>query len=63
MLAFQTSPLYLMLHESIYCNAGGSSAWAAERVYQTQRLFHAETALAEGKEVMFTGEMVFLMRN
>ena len=60
MLSYDTNPLYVLLHESIYCNKGGSSGWAAEVAYQSNLpLFSPAAALNEGREVMFTGEMMF----
>ena len=61
-IGMHSAPLYLLLHESIYCNNGGVSAWAAERVrneegFATQ--FDARAALAEDRPVLFTGEMMF----
>ena len=61
--SFDTNPLYACLHESIYCNGGGPSAWAAERVFNEHRkTFSADNALGSSdphKPVLFTGEMVF----
>ena len=62
--AFDTNPIYAMLHESIYCNGGGASAWAAERAIRER--FPGEFDVAEAaasddpsRLVLFTGEMVF----
>jgi hypothetical protein len=64
--AFDTNPLYACLHESIYCNGGGASDWAAERVFSDDEFskeFSAENALGPASDphtpVLFTGEMVF----
>jgi hypothetical protein len=65
--AFDTNPLYACLHESIYCNGGGASDWAAERVFSDDEFseeFNAENALGGAASdphtpVLFTGEMVF----
>lgn len=64
-LAFDTNPIYYLLHEAIYCNAGGpseASNWAAERVLTSQRFnatFDAVSAANAGKKVYLTGEMCF----
>jgi hypothetical protein len=59
-MAWDTNPLYALLHESIYCQ-GASSRWAAHRVRETECKdeFDAVKALNEGKPIQFTGEMVF----
>ncbi|KAL9234498.1 hypothetical protein vseg_009367 [Gypsophila vaccaria] len=57
--AFNTNPLYAILHELIYCQAT-ASRWAAERVRQSHgSKFDAITAAKEGRPVLFTGEMIF----
>ena len=61
LMAWDTNPLYAILHESIYCQNGASN-WSAQRVrewdeYRTA--FDAEAAVANGQSVLFTGEMVF----
>ena len=59
--AWDTNPLYAMLHEAIYCQ-GAPSRWAAHRVRGAETYaaaFDAAAAAAEGRPVMFTGEMVF----
>jgi len=53
--AFPVSPLYAVLHESIYCQ-GTSSDWSAERVRSEFPEFAADRA--DGP-ALFTGEMVF----
>lgn len=59
-LAFDTNPLYFLMHEVCYCNGGGEkSGWAAEQVYQNTPALHAAKRVAEGGRVYFTGEMVF----
>ena len=61
--AFDTNPMYAVLHESIYCNGGGASGWAAERALAERGgEFDAAAVLAGSDEtapVFFTGEMVF----
>lgn len=61
--AFETNPLYWLLHEAIYCDgaAYGASRWAAERV-QAERgaAWDYTTRLGKGDEpIMLTGEMVY----
>uniref|UniRef100_A0A7S1U6F3 AB hydrolase-1 domain-containing protein n=1 Tax=Phaeomonas parva TaxID=124430 RepID=A0A7S1U6F3_9STRA len=62
---FETNPIYWFLHESIYCNGGGSSSrWAAQRVLAqapNAQDFDWAAALAAGEDtpVMLTGEMIF----
>lgn len=61
-LAFDTNPIYFLLHEAIYCSAGGGkSDWAAERVLTTEfsSAFDAVSAANAGKKVYLTGEMCF----
>ncbi|MGR5218677.1 alpha/beta fold hydrolase [Vibrio parahaemolyticus] len=53
--AFQTNPIYALLHESIYCQ-GLASSWSAERVRQSHEEFNYQTG---DKSFYFTGEMVF----
>ncbi|MDA0149070.1 alpha/beta fold hydrolase [Vibrio sp. LaRot3] len=52
--AFQTNPIYAILHESIYCQ-GFASNWSAHRI----RGEHDEFNYLSGKPFYFTGEMVF----
>jgi pimeloyl-ACP methyl ester carboxylesterase len=53
--AFQTNPIYALLHESIYCQ-GFASNWSADRVRQQ----HDEFNYQPGDDCFyFTGEMVF----
>lgn len=57
--AFDTNPLYAILHESIYCQ-GAPSLWSAHRVRANyDDKFDAVKATKEGRPVFFTGEMVF----
>ncbi|KAH9604144.1 hypothetical protein KSS87_010484, partial [Heliosperma pusillum] len=57
--AFNTNPLYAILHEVIYCQ-GAASRWAAERVRNAHgSKFDAVKAAKEGHPVLFTGEMIF----
>lgn len=61
-MAWDTNPLYAILHESIYCQPGGvASRWAAHRIRETEfkKEFDAVDAVEEGRPVYFTGEMVF----
>ncbi|SEG16157.1 alpha/beta fold hydrolase [Vibrio hangzhouensis] len=53
--AFQTNPIYALLHESIYCQ-GFASSWSAERVRQLHDEFNYQSG---DKYFYFTGEMVF----
>ena len=59
-MAWDTNPIYALLHEAIYCQ-GEPSRWAAHRVRETHYgdAFDAVAAANNGKPVMFTGEMVF----
>lgn len=52
--AFQTNPIYAILHESIYCQSFASN-WSAHRV----RGEHDEFNYQSSKPFYFTGEMVF----
>jgi pimeloyl-ACP methyl ester carboxylesterase len=52
--AFETNPIYALLHEPIYCE-GAASNWSAQRV----RAEFPEFSLAEGQPVFFTGEMIY----
>ncbi len=53
-LHFDTSPIYAVLHEPIYCE-GTASSWSAARV----RAEFPEFAIAPDRPVLFTGEMVY----
>jgi pimeloyl-ACP methyl ester carboxylesterase len=52
--AFQTNPIYAVLHEPIYCQEEASN-WAAGRV----RAEYPEFELSPDRPVFFTGEMVY----
>jgi len=61
-LSFAQGPLYAVLHESIYGQRSvepAATAWAAERVRKEFPEFDAEQALAAGRPVLFTGEMIY----
>ncbi|MFV2143508.1 alpha/beta fold hydrolase [Isoptericola sp. G70] len=52
---FATNPLYAVLHESIYAQAGtGPTAWAAQRVRDGDPTF-----AADARPLLFTGEMIY----
>ncbi|WP_225971772.1 alpha/beta fold hydrolase [Paraphotobacterium marinum] len=51
---FQTNPLYIILHEAIYCE-GFASNWSAESVRNSLEEFNFKV----GSPFYFTGEMVF----
>lgn len=53
--SFRTNPLYAVVHESIYAQAGqGPTAWAAQRVLD------ADDAFATSADpLLFTGEMIY----
>lgn len=60
-LAFDTNPLYALLHEACYGN-GGATDWSAQRVRDSPQFCAALDPVAvarAGKPVPFTGEMVF----
>lgn len=52
--AFDTNPIYALLHEACYCEQT-SSSWAAERV----RAEFPEFQWERGKPLFFTGEMIY----
>ncbi len=52
--SFDTNPIYALLHEAEYCEQT-ASCWAAERV----RAEYPEFQWAPGKQVLFTGEMIY----
>lgn len=57
--AYDTNPLYALMHESIYCQ-GSSSRWSAHRIRaEHESRFDAIKAANEGHPVLFTGEMIF----
>lgn len=52
---FATNPMYAVLHESIYAQAGtGATAWAAQRVRDDDPAFGAGA-----RPLLFTGEMIY----
>ena len=55
-LPFETSPLFSLLHEALYCE-GTASGWSADRVRQEFPMFDAGNA--EQQPVLFTGEMIY----
>lgn len=63
-LPWDANPLYALLHEPIYANGGGvATAWSAARVRAADpardAAFDAVAAARAGRDVLFTGEMVF----
>ncbi len=58
-MAWDSNPLYALLHESIYCQPGDASNWAAHRVRQEvpelREAFDAEGAVAAGVGMCFGG--------
>lgn len=52
--AFETNPIFAILHEAIYCQ-GTASNWSAERVRAEYPAFE----IAPGRTVYFTGEMIY----
>ena len=52
--AFETNPIFALLHEAIYCQ-GEASNWSAERV----REVYPQFVLSPDKPVFFTGEMIY----
>jgi pimeloyl-ACP methyl ester carboxylesterase len=54
LFAFDTNPIYAVLHEACYCQ-GEASNWSAERV----RAEYPQFDLASNKQVYFTGEMIY----
>jgi pimeloyl-ACP methyl ester carboxylesterase len=62
-LPWAANPLYALLHESIYANGAGPTAWAAARARESDparaSAFDAVDAARAGRPVLFTGEMVF----
>ena len=66
MHAFDTNPIYAMLHESIYCNGGRRGSRGPPSVALNNERFPGEFDVAEAaasddpsRLVLFTGEMVF----
>jgi len=52
--AFQTNPIFAILHEAIYCE-GSASNWSAERVRAEYPAFNLDTP----DPIHFTGEMIY----
>jgi pimeloyl-ACP methyl ester carboxylesterase len=52
--AFETNPIYALLHEAIYCQEE-ASRWSAERI----RAEYPAFAVEPDKPVYFTGEMIY----
>ncbi|MET9375247.1 alpha/beta fold hydrolase [Streptomyces sp. NPDC002992] len=57
-LSYAAHPLYAVLHEAIYAQGKGPTAWAAERVRAEFPRFDAEKTLAGDEPLLFTGETV-----
>ncbi|MET9800295.1 alpha/beta fold hydrolase [Streptomyces sp. NPDC006368] len=57
-LSFAGHPLYALLHEPIYAQGRGPTAWAAERVRAEFPQFDAGKALAGDGPLLFTGETI-----
>lgn len=58
-MAWDTNPLYAIMHESIYCQ-GSASQWSAHRIRDQFGTRFDAVALAQADlPVAFTGEMVF----
>ncbi|XP_078439212.1 alpha/beta-Hydrolases superfamily protein [Wolffia australiana] len=58
-VAFDTNPLYALLHESIYCQ-GAPSRWSAQKIRNSlENVFDPVKSARENRPVYFTGEMVF----
>ncbi|MFJ6700136.1 alpha/beta fold hydrolase [Streptomyces sp. NPDC091272] len=57
-LSFAAHPLYALLHESIYGQGAGPTAWSAERVRAEFPAFDAAKALAGTGPLPFTGESI-----
>lgn len=58
LLAFDTNPLYAILHEACY-GQGRATAWSAQRERESSDRFDAAAAIGRGEVPLFTGEMVF----
>lgn len=52
--AYETNPIYAILHEPIYCQ-GFASKWSAHRVLEQYPKFE----IAADKPIYFTGEMIY----
>ncbi|MEU6879541.1 alpha/beta fold hydrolase [Streptomyces sp. NPDC046712] len=57
-LSYAGHPLYAVLHEAIYAQGQGPTAWAAERVRAEFPRFDAAKTLAGDEPLLFTGETV-----
>ena len=58
-LSFAERPLYALMHEAIYAQGSGPTAWAASRVRKEFPRFDAERVLSEtGTPLLFTGETI-----
>ncbi|MBT2439507.1 alpha/beta fold hydrolase [Streptomyces sp. ISL-36] len=57
-LSYAGHPLYAVLHEAIYAQGQGPTAWAAERVRAEFPAFDAAKTLAGDDPLLFTGETV-----
>jgi pimeloyl-ACP methyl ester carboxylesterase len=55
--SWDSAPIYVLLHESIYCSGGAASYWAADRVMRTE--FPQFLQESRTNPFLFTGEMVF----
>ena len=56
-LAWDSNPLYVLMHESIYCQGGVASNWAAHRVRAEPEFdskFDAVKATREGEDCLST---------
>jgi len=53
-LAFDTNPIFAILHEAIYCE-GSASNWAAQRVLEEFPAF----GIFPDRPIFFTGEMIY----
>lgn len=61
-MPWDSNPLYVLMHESIYCQGDVPSKWAALRMRESTAyndIFNPITAVTNGKKIYFTGEMVF----
>lgn len=58
-LSFAERPLYALLHEAIYAQGAGPTAWSASRVRKEFPRFDAERVLSEtAAPLLFTGETI-----
>ena len=55
--SFETNPIYVLLHEAIYCENQASN-WSAHRVREEFPQFSSE-GIDGGTRVNFTGEMIY----